>query len=172
MQGHMVMVPFAPETLARLLVHRCRLDEPIDEVVARLLREVGDKHTGPLASVQKDASETRLGGRRVSYTLLGRVLTATDANRALVDILRALQVRDAAFLERLAPRVTGRRRRHLARVREQVYPGRPDLAQYTAEVTPGWFLGTNIANREKELILRTACEIAGLVFGHDLKIAL
>ncbi len=91
----------------------------------------------------------------------------------MVSILRTLQTRDSSFLERLSQLVAGRSRNHIARSRAQVYPDRPDLAQeYTVEVVPGWFVGTNIANREKQNLLEKACEAARLKFGGDMKISL
>jgi predicted type IV restriction endonuclease len=53
-----------------------------------------------------------------------------------------------------------------------VYPLKPDLAEYTTEVVPGWWLGTNIANREKMKIIRKACEAADVRFGTDVQIEL
>jgi hypothetical protein len=41
---------------------------------------------------------------------------------------------------------------------------------YTTEIVPGWWLGTNIANRDKERLAKIACEVAGLKFGKDLVI--
>jgi hypothetical protein len=40
------------------------------------------------------------------------------------------------------------------------------------ELVPGWFIGTNIANREKVQILDRACEAAGITSGKDLRIEL
>ena len=64
----------------------------------------------------------------------------------------------------------GRTRNHIARCNSEVYPGRPDLARYVKEISPGWFIGSNIANREKKKILRAACEVMGLAFGRDFKV--
>ena len=75
-------------------------------------------------------------------------------------------------MERLSASVSTRSRNHIARSPEAVYPLKPDLAAYTIEVIPGWWLGTNIANREKMRIIRKACEAAGLAFGADICIAL
>jgi hypothetical protein len=33
----------------------------------------------------------------------------------------------------------------------------------------GWFIGVNIANREKVKILREACKLAGLTYGNDVR---
>jgi predicted type IV restriction endonuclease len=89
-----------------------------------------------------------------------------------VHILRALSRKNPNFLERLSQQVPSRTRNHIASRPEAVYPHRPELAEYTVELEKGWYLGTNIANREKLRILEKACEVEGLTFGKDLKIVL
>jgi hypothetical protein len=61
---------------------------------------------------------------------------------------------------------------HIARKRDDVYPLKLELAEYTVEFVPGWWLGTNIANRATLRIITAACDVAKLKFGHDLKISL
>jgi predicted type IV restriction endonuclease len=90
----------------------------------------------------------------------------------MLNILADLAQYDDDFFPKLAAKVRGRTRNHVARSRSEVYPGRPDLARYVKQIGPGWFIGCNIANREKEKILRAACEVMGLAFGRDLKIDL
>jgi hypothetical protein len=72
----------------------------------------------------------------------------------------------------LAPAVRGRTRKHIAREREDVYPGRPDHIEQTTKLVSGWWLGTNIANREKMRIIEKACEVDKLKLGHDISITL
>jgi hypothetical protein len=88
----------------------------------------------------------------------------------MINILRDLAQYDDNFFPKLAAKVRGRTRNHIARSRSD--PGRPDLARYVKEIGSGWFIGCNIANREKEKILRAACEVMGIAFGRDLKIDL
>jgi hypothetical protein len=90
----------------------------------------------------------------------------------VIDILKIISAKDAAFLEKLSASVSSRSRNHIARSPEAVYPLKPQLAEYTTEILPGWWLGTNIANREKMRIIRKACEAAKLTFGKDVVIAL
>lgn len=97
---------------------------------------------------------------------------ASDATEAMINILRDLARYDDDFFPKLAEKVRGRKRNHVARSRSEVYPGRSDLMRYVKEIGPGWFIGCNIANREKKKILRAACEVMGLNFGRDLKIDL
>ncbi|RNJ50934.1 hypothetical protein D1O30_16435 [Methylocystis hirsuta] len=106
----------------------------------------------------------------MQYILEGEDCVASDATEAMIAILCRLAENDPAFFESLATRVRGRTRNHLARSRVDVYPDRPDLARYVKQLAPGWFIGCNIANREKKKILRTACTLAGLTFGRDLRI--
>lgn len=115
----------------------------------------------------------RAGGSRAAlYQLRGAVDVAPTAKDALLAILHTLAAEDNTFCARLAPLVEKRDGRHVARSPEQVHPHRPDLRGETAQITPGWFVNTNIANRQKATILRAACETAGLVFGRDLQIEL
>jgi hypothetical protein len=107
-----------------------------------------------------------------AYQLDGESHAASDATGAMLNILADLAQYDDDFFPKLAAKVRGRTRNHVARSRSEVYPGRPDLARYVKQIGPGWFIGCNIANREKEKILRAACEVMGLAFGRDLKIDL
>ncbi|MGE5409995.1 MAG: hypothetical protein ACM3MI_03470 [Clostridiales bacterium] len=42
----------------------------------------------------------------------------------------------------------GQTRRFIARTKKELYPGRPDLAnEYSDEIIPGWYLGTNVGRQ-------------------------
>ena len=51
-----------------------------------------------------------------------------------------------------------------------IYPGREDLSSYTAEVCQGWWVGTNYSRTDVRRLLRAACQIAGLIWGVDLRV--
>lgn len=108
------------------------------------------------------------GTRHCSFSLRGKNYPAGDATDAMVQILQLLHREDSTFLERLVVRVRGRNRNHIARSKMEVYPGRRDLLDYTREIVSGWWVGTNIANREKRRIIERGCEVAGIRFGRDL----
>jgi hypothetical protein len=84
-------------------------------------------------------------------------------------VLERLSETGTHFLERFAavPK-HGRNRRYLARAKEDLYPGRPDLAQYSHQLKSGWWVGTNYSRASIKKILEMACEVAGLRFGTDL----
>jgi len=107
-------------------------------------------------------------GRGIQILLDGRKHDAKDAISGLKQILCYLAAKDATFLERLEVRARGRSRNHIARSREDVYPERPDLIESAVELVPGWFLDTNISNREKLKIVQHACDVAGLRHGRDI----
>lgn len=164
------MISAAPDVLSCLLALRLSKDEALDEVLRRTLLD-STKPSVP-QSAHPEARLTSGGPSRLAYQLLGETDAATDANEAMVKIIANLAQYDDDFLPKLATRVRGRTRNHVARSRLEVYPRRPDLAKSAREVAPGWFIGCNVANREKVKILRAACDVAGIVFGRDLKIDL
>lgn len=125
-------------------------------------------------NLQPALSPSRVGGSRgpVTYELRGQQFEAKTAKEALLDILSKLSGNDPAFYERLAPLVSKRTRSHIASAPEDVYPNRPDLMFSVVELVPGWWIGLNIANREKKSILVRACEVAGIEYGDGLKIEL
>ena len=111
---------------------------------------------------------TQPGSRKITYQLFGRTCSAKNSKVALVEILTEMEKRDSDFYEKLSPKVRGTRRNHIARRQEEVYPERPDLADMATEISPGWLIGLNIANREKKRILLSACEVLDIEFGKDL----
>ena len=89
----------------------------------------------------------------------------------VVQVLRTLAERDSDFFKKFADLPKhGRTRRYLAKNQEELYPSRPDLTRMSKEIAPGWWIGTNYANRDKLKILKMACEVAGIRFGSDLKV--
>ena len=98
-----------------------------------------------------------------------------NAKEALLIVLQQLHKADSSFLDRFSrdPRCIGRARRTLARRREDLYPGRPDLqAKQSVEVAAGWLLGTNTSTPQKVAVIRAAADVAGLTFGEDIVVDL
>jgi hypothetical protein len=164
------IISVAPDVLTRLLALRSSENEGLDEVFRRYLP--GDALARAEPTQQNTAATSGADVVGLPYQIMGEAHTASDATEAMVNILRGLAQYDDDFFPKLAAGVRGRTRNHVARSRLDVYPDRPDLARYVKQVGPGWFIGCNIANREKEKILRAACKIMGLVFGLDLEINL
>ncbi|MDY0088191.1 MAG: type I restriction enzyme HsdR N-terminal domain-containing protein [Coriobacteriia bacterium] len=110
----------------------------------------------------------------IGFTLDGESRDCRNGREVLVSVFESLTRRDPAFPERFAalPR-HGRTRRYLARVPDDLYPGRPDLAhEYSAQLSGGWWLGVNYSKAQIERIVRLACDVAGLRYGRDLVVRL
>lgn len=164
------MISVAPDALSRLLALRLSEDEALDEVLRRTLTNTTKPSLPPIGT---SGSRLTSGGPScLVYQLLGEADAASDANEAMVKIIAHLAQYDDDFFPKLANKVRGGTRNHVARSRSDVYPRRPDLAGSARQVAPGWFIGCNVANREKVKILRAACDVAGIAFGRDLKIDL
>jgi hypothetical protein len=178
------LVPLAQATIERLLDRRAEPGQSLDEIVTALLDELDSRRSAPAEInrapapaanrnvAPRSTSRRHSSGRGLIYQMFGTAYYANDANEALLAILRHMAAREPQFCQTLARKVEGRSRNHIARTPEAVYPGRPDLRKYIIELVPGWFIGTNIANREKLVILRHACHVAGLTPGKDLQIEL
>lgn len=109
---------------------------------------------------------------RCCFILHGREQLCTTASNLLGEVLRQLSRQDRTFPQRLSrhPDMQGRLRTYVAQSPETLYPNRPDLRSQSIEFSSGWFVGTNINNNRKELILRTAAAVAGLTWDKDLKV--
>jgi hypothetical protein len=111
------------------------------------------------------------GERHIEFEILGVKQSAKNAKEAMIAILRSLASHAPDFWEKLAQHARSRTRNHVAQSREAVYPNRPDLAESALEIAPGWWIGVNIANREKDRIIKAACHCANLKFGRDVRIS-
>lgn len=105
---------------------------------------------------------------RLVASFRGRQINVKGATSAFLELLRALVGEFPDRIEQIATAAKGRTRNHIARIPEDVYPDRPDLVHAVVELVPGWFVGTNIANREKHRIVKAACEACGIRFGTEL----
>ena len=90
--------------------------------------------------------------------------------QVVIEVLTSLSTKDPKFLDRFAGVKHGKKRRYVARRREDLYPDRPDLSKYAERLSDEYWIGTNFANREKRRMLEVACEVAGIQFGKDLTI--
>lgn len=152
---------------------------PASEDVEDFLVDLGNRSEGQSAQTKpkpaplaKTLPISLVSERNVPYKIFGQPKTADDAIGALIDILKTLAAKNSTFLERLSPVVRARTRNHIARTREEVYPNRPDLIENTVQLVPGWYLGTNISNRDKMRIIEKACQVEKLVLGKDISITL
>lgn len=112
------------------------------------------------------------------FVLQGTRCTARSARDVLIQVFQKLTELDPSFPERFAARTRQRRkRRYLARSREELYPGNERLAgepSHARELGPGsgWWIDVNLSRRSIEQVIAMACEVAGIDFGTGLVIRL
>lgn len=90
----------------------------------------------------------------------------------LEDVLLEFYRKDSSFLQKFISRKHGNRRRYVAVTREELYPGRPDLAEHSRQLPNGWFMGTNYGKVNIYKIIDLACQVAGVDLGTELKVEL
>ena len=103
-------------------------------------------------------------------TIEDQVITAKTGADALEETLRALTTGNAQRLEAVAS-VRGRVRPLIAQTPEALYPGRPDLTEFSREFVEGWFVGTNYSRRDVMRLIRAAAEACGLTWGVDIHVS-
>jgi hypothetical protein len=90
-----------------------------------------------------------------------------------VQVFREFAERDTDFLEQFAALPKhGRKRRYLARTKEELYPGSPHLTDNAYEVRPGWWIDTHASRAGIETRIKMACEVARVKYGKDLVVNL
>lgn len=142
-----------------LMIRRTRESMTFNNVIAELLG-LAHQEVPPVESV--------------GYRLRGTWTPTASANDLLIGVLQTLAMENPDFLPQLAAHANARARTrvYLSQNRNDLYPGRPDLTHFSSEITPGWYVGTNISNQQKIQLLRNACEVAGITYGVDLVITI
>ena len=123
----------------------------------------------PVPSTPNDLQQKSTG-----FVLNGKHYPAHNARDVLINVLEMLTKRDPSFPERFAALPKhGRKRRYLARDRDDLYPGRSDLARdHSKQLTSGWWVGTNHSRAAICRIIKMVCDVAHMRYGEDLRVEL
>ncbi|MFC1932275.1 hypothetical protein ACFLXU_01425 [Chloroflexota bacterium] len=106
-----------------------------------------------------------------AFEFKGSIYTARSAREVMTRVFQLLNQEDSDFLDRFAARKHGRKRRYIAKEKNELYPGRPDLAEeHSVEIASGWWLGTNYSHRNIQEIINLAREVAGPTLGAMVKV--
>jgi hypothetical protein len=119
-------------------------------------------------------AEPATDARPTGFMIQGVHTPTRNAIDTLIRFFEAMARRDATFYQRFAslPR-HGRSRRFLAADPQQLYPERPDLAaEYSHQIAPGWWIGTNYGSVQIRRIIDMACEVASLRPAVDVQVHL
>lgn len=88
----------------------------------------------------------------------------------LVDVFTRLAERDDGFLRRYSEKYVGRKRKRVAKTRHEIHPENPDRRRLCRDLPGGWWIDSHLSNSVKEQWIRQACDEAGIVFEHDLRV--
>jgi predicted type IV restriction endonuclease len=168
------------ELLSDKVEDLCGVKPDPDAVAAFLREEVSPKTVTPPVAAPKRMKQTiqtatSSGGtqRSVGYNLDSRWHPARSAREVMVKVFDEFVQRDPTFLERFAALPKhGRKRRYVARIKEDLYPGSPHLAVNAHELRPCWWVDTHASRAGIARRIRMACEVAGMRYGEDLVINL
>ncbi|MCB1237945.1 MAG: type I restriction enzyme HsdR N-terminal domain-containing protein [Verrucomicrobiae bacterium] len=143
-----------------------------DAVPAMAIRSVSRPATEKPNPAPRPSRTSGESPRHGTLVVKGKAFAYANAKEALVLALRELANTDPTFLQRCAqhPDCQGRKRRYIARTAEELYPDRLDLREFHETLPDGWLVATNLNNALKRVIIRAASEVAGLVFGTDVRV--
>ena len=111
------------------------------------------------ATTQPPAAHTQRG-----YQLNNNFVPCNTGVAVMIGIFKTLAASDPTFPQRCHahPANVGNVRTYVASTKAELYPGRPDLEEFSEEFTPGWFVATNLSNNMKAKVIRMAFNVAGL----------
>jgi predicted type IV restriction endonuclease len=150
--------------------------KPEPDAVAAFLRKQSLAETDSLSTLPSKkprgpAQSTTTPGvpKATGLELYGQRRQARSARDVLIQVFKEFAEREPDFLERFAALPKhGRKRRYLARTREELYPDSPHLADNAHEIRPGWWIDTHASKAGIETRIKMACEVAGVQYGKDL----
>ena len=135
-----------------------RFLDGISKPAAPTTESVSKPFIGSPVKKPKKAERTRTRAvGHFSFVFKGQTYESRSVAGVMREVFRLLAREDPTFLEKFAKLEHGRKRRYLAQNPEELYPGRPDLVeQASAEVAPGWWLGTHYGREYMQKILNLA----------------
>ena len=104
----------------------------------------------------------------VGFVLDGERFETGAAYRTLAEVLKVFDRRAPDFMERLAEETVGRRRRLVARNRNDLYDNPKFVEKSSLNLRNGWWLGHHLSTKDIQKKIEIACEVAGIKFGSQL----
>ncbi|MHB9143248.1 MAG: hypothetical protein ACYC25_15365, partial [Paludibacter sp.] len=156
-----------PDACSQFLQTKIRQNEPMESTKTKVV-------VHPVAPpIQNESTKTNHSRTRTlehySFQFKGKKYGAGSAREVMTKLFQLLAREDSGFLDRFAARKHGKKRRYLAKNISELYPGRSDLEEYSVEIAPGWWMGTNYSRRSIQEIINLACEVAGSQLGSTIQ---
>ena len=158
-------------TYKAIEAQRLSFSESHDAIIRRALSDRTSKRrpaSGPSTNMIRGAGRRRRGNCRV--VVLGKAEAVMNLKDAYLTILTAM-VRHKASLFQLLAFEGSERRRWIAPSAQALFVTSPHLASdHAHEITPNWFVDTNVSRAQIISRLTVACRLAGYRYGEDVSI--
>ena len=107
--------------------------------------------------------------RIVGFVIRGERMETRSARETLAALIVKFDREDPEFMEQFYVASTTRSRRLVSRNRSDLYD-KVHLAEHAMKLENGWWLGTNLSQSSVRRHIETACRVAGLKFGVQVKL--
>ena len=108
--------------------------------------------------------------RIVGFVLKGDEFETGTGRKTLVEILNMFEHDHPEFMERFAVRTASTKRNLVAKNQADLYQQSHLVEEHSMKLENGWWFGTNLSTKQIEKHIRTACDVAGIKFGTELKL--
>ncbi|MBA3896831.1 MAG: hypothetical protein H0X36_06795 [Sphingomonadaceae bacterium] len=153
-------------TYKAIEAQRLSFSESHDSIIRRALAERTMKRRRTPVLLSARGAPRRRG--RVAVALFGREQPVLNLRDAYLAALTGLARHTPVLFERMAEQGSPRRR-WAARSAEALYVTAPHLAaQFAHQITPDWFVDTNLSRAQIVARMETATRLAGYRFGEDV----
>ncbi len=157
-------------TYKAIEAQRLSFSESHDAIIRRALSERTSKRR---LATERSMDTIRGAGRRrgnCRVVVLGKAEPVMNLKHAYLTILTALVRHKAPLFQLLAFEGT-ERRRWIAPSAQALFVTSPHLtSDHAHEITPNWFVDTNVSRAQIISRLTVACRLAGYRYGADISI--
>ena len=105
----------------------------------------------------------------VGFILRGKEVNTGTARGTLAEILIIFDREDPEFMKRFATETVSRTRNLVARNRVDLYEKSHLVDKHSQNLGNGWWLGINLSAIQVRRHIETACSVAGIRYGSQLK---
>jgi hypothetical protein len=111
--------------------------------------------------------------KNCGFRLKNNKYSFNSAKETFLNALRSLKATTPDLYVQLGKQFNTKSRGHFVQKIEDVYIKSPELASKEGNIAiiePGWFVATNISNKEKEDRLKSACKFAHIRYQEEFEI--
>ncbi|MCY4419774.1 MAG: hypothetical protein OXC42_00710 [Gammaproteobacteria bacterium] len=160
------------DLLAEKVESECGTKPELDDVEA-FLRNITTTLVQPKSpSLEQQIRRPKPQPKRnkiIGFVLKGEEVSTGTSRSTLSEILMRFSCEDPEFIERFATKTRSRNRNLVAKNRADLY-NKPHLIKHSTQLENGWWLGTNLSTLQIRKHIKTACSVAGVRFGSQLKL--